>query len=84
MPALRVSEHFGNVPHLWNKSHGLVKLIKQFSVILFPPLYRNQDAELVKASWNQSYSESGLVGFSPEDNLVSVCKINYVESLWLV
>lgn len=31
--------------------------------------YQKQDTELVKASWNLSHNESGLAGFSPEDNL---------------
>ncbi|XP_029190492.2 transmembrane protein 98-like [Acropora millepora] len=30
---------------------------------------KNQDTELVKASWNLSHNETNLTGFSPEDNL---------------
>lgn len=31
--------------------------------------FQNQGTELVRASWNKSHNESGLVGFSPEDDL---------------
>ena len=31
---------------------------------------REQDAELVKATWNKSHGELGLGGYSPEDDLV--------------
>lgn len=31
--------------------------------------HKNQDTELVKASWNLSHNETSLTGFSPEDNL---------------
>jgi len=31
---------------------------------------REQDAELVKATWNKTHGELGLGGYSPEDDLV--------------
>jgi len=37
---------------------------------LFCLLCRQQDAELISASWNKPHSDSGLGGFSPEDDLV--------------